>query len=52
MSQARYCKMNQHFDQALSAVDAVLAEAPDYPEAFFLKLFFYSRWANLSNLPL
>ena len=37
LSQARFHKMNQRYDLALGHVDEVLAAAPNYVEALFLK---------------
>ena len=37
LQQARYHKMNQRYGEALQFVDGALNQAPDFPDALFLK---------------
>lgn len=53
MSQARYQKMNKHFDEALLLIEEVLDKDPDYSEALFLKAQIlwegFERYAEAKN---
>jgi hypothetical protein len=37
LNQARFHKMNKHYDKALEIINAVVDQEPDFPEALFLK---------------